>query len=104
MGGIKIAELGLLELDFLYRVDWKIVPNPEALVEYYEGLIERSAGYELEETSSMDEDDDDDDSNELGDSPQVKTEVKSETDAQWNAWMNDVSNVKKEDEHENRSA
>ncbi|KAE8449182.1 hypothetical protein EG329_008349 [Mollisiaceae sp. DMI_Dod_QoI] len=102
VGGIKIAELGLLELDFLYRVDWKIVPNPEALVEYYEGLIERSAGYELEETSSMDEDDDDDDSNELGDSPQVKTEVKSETDAQWNAWMNDVSNVKKEDEHENR--
>jgi hypothetical protein len=48
VGGIKIAELGLLELDFLYRVDWKIVPKPEALEVYYPWLIGRSTEYEIE--------------------------------------------------------
>lgn len=108
VGGIKIAELGLLELDFLYRVDWKIVPNPEALVEYYEGLVERSPGYEIEDTSSIDEDDeDDDDSNDPGKSPEVKNEdIKSEpsTDSQWKAWMDDVSTERAEDAHENKPA
>jgi hypothetical protein len=28
VGGIKLAELGLLELVFLYRVDWRIVTKP----------------------------------------------------------------------------
>ncbi|KAI0011734.1 cyclin-domain-containing protein [Xylariaceae sp. FL0662B] len=49
VGGVKVAELKLLELEFLYRVDWKIVPNPEVLVAYYKGLIERCSGYVLEE-------------------------------------------------------
>lgn len=48
VGGVKLAELGLLELEFLYRVDWRIVPNPEVLVDYYRGLVERSDGYVLE--------------------------------------------------------
>ncbi|KAI1083890.1 cyclin-domain-containing protein, partial [Whalleya microplaca] len=47
VGGIKVAELRTLELDFLYRVDWKIVPNPEVLVAYYKGLVERCPGYVL---------------------------------------------------------
>lgn len=55
VGGVRVAELKLLELEFLYRVDWKIVPNPEVLVAYYRGLVERCAGYELED----DEEDDD---------------------------------------------
>ncbi|KIM92967.1 hypothetical protein OIDMADRAFT_67150, partial [Oidiodendron maius Zn] len=55
VGGIKIAELGLLELDFLYRVDWKIMPNPEILVDYYRGLVERTDLYELADDSSSDE-------------------------------------------------
>ena len=42
VGGVRVAELKLLELEFLYRVDWKIVPNPEVLVAYYRGLVERS--------------------------------------------------------------
>ncbi|OIW27548.1 cyclin-related 2, partial [Coniochaeta ligniaria NRRL 30616] len=46
VGGVRVAELKLLELEFLYRVDWKIVPNPEVLVAYYRGLVERCAGYE----------------------------------------------------------
>lgn len=93
VGGVKVAELGLLELDFLYRVDWKIVPNPEVLVDYYRGLVERSEGYELEDDSeSGDEDDDGDlDGSSVG-SPDDR--VGKETDAQWRVWMDDVSTKK----------
>jgi hypothetical protein len=48
VGGVKVTELKLLELEFLYRVDWKIVPNPELLVAYYKGLVERCPRYVLE--------------------------------------------------------
>ncbi|KAK1830769.1 cyclin-domain-containing protein [Podospora conica] len=48
VGGVKVAELKLLELEFLYRVDWRIVPNPEVLVAYYRGLVERCPGFALE--------------------------------------------------------
>lgn len=58
VGGVKVAELGLLELEFLYRVDWKIVPNPEVLVDYYRGLVERSEGYVLEDAETADDDSD----------------------------------------------
>ncbi|OWP00851.1 hypothetical protein B2J93_2544 [Marssonina coronariae] len=99
VGGIKLAELGMLELDFLYRVDWRIVPNPEALVEYYHGLVERSAGYVIEsESSSTDEDgEEDDDSNDPEiSSPEDKAEAPTEntTDTKWKAWMDDVSTKK----------
>ncbi|KAK4122906.1 cyclin-domain-containing protein [Parathielavia appendiculata] len=64
VGGVKVAELKLLELEFLHRVDWKIVPNPEVLVAYYAGLVERCPGYVLEgqenhnsHNSSLNEDD-----------------------------------------------
>lgn len=49
VGGVKIAELKLLELEFLHRVDWKIVPNHEVLVAYYRGLVQRSPAYILED-------------------------------------------------------
>lgn len=52
VGGVRVAELKLLELEFLYRVDWKIVPNPDVLVAYYRGLVERCPGYVLEESAS----------------------------------------------------
>ncbi|KAI6248670.1 Nuc-1 negative regulatory protein preg [Erysiphe necator] len=48
VGGIKFNELGLLELDFLYRIDWRIIPNPEALVDYYQRLVARSSDYQLD--------------------------------------------------------
>jgi hypothetical protein len=94
VGGIKIAELGLLELDFLYRVDWKIVPNPEVLVDYYRGLVERAEGYELEsDGSSTDEDEDvDDESIESKEDPDAKAD--EATDVKWKAWMDDVSTHK----------
>lgn len=58
VGGVRVAELKLLELEFLYRVDWKIVPNPEVLVAYYKGLVERTPGYILESDGSEDDEDD----------------------------------------------
>lgn len=67
VGGVRVAELKLLELEFLYRVDWKIVPNPEVLVAYYRGLVERTPQYTIEsepssasQSSSLDDDDDGD--------------------------------------------
>ncbi|KAL5625272.1 hypothetical protein BROUX41_005332 [Berkeleyomyces rouxiae] len=48
VGGVRVAELKMLELEFLYRVDWKIVPNPEVLVAYYTGLVERCPGFVLQ--------------------------------------------------------
>ncbi|KAL2684847.1 hypothetical protein Neosp_005938 [[Neocosmospora] mangrovei] len=58
VGGVRVAELKLLELEFLYRVDWKIVPNPEVLVAYYKGLVERTPGYILESDGSEEDEDD----------------------------------------------
>ena len=84
VGGIKLAELGLLELDFLYRVDWKIVPNPEVLVEYYRGLVERSDGYKLE-SDGEDNSSEEEDSLE---SPNVKEDA---TNVKWKEWMDNVS-------------
>ncbi|KAB5582628.1 cyclin [Coniochaeta sp. 2T2.1] len=69
VGGVRVAELKLLELEFLYRVDWKIVPNPEVLVAYYRGLVERCAGYELEGEDDEDESSGDD----LNDDDEVMT-------------------------------
>ncbi|KAI1844134.1 hypothetical protein JX265_011028 [Neoarthrinium moseri] len=73
VGGVKVAELKLLELEFLYRVDWKIIPNPEVLVAYYKGLVERCDGYTLAEDgpssdAGSSEDIDEDDSDDLGQS------------------------------------
>lgn len=90
VGGVKLAELGLLELDFLYRVDWRIVPNPEVLVDYYRGLVERSDGYELESDGTSDEDDEDGDNDRSpDDSRHDRTD--GATDTKWKAWMADVS-------------
>jgi len=48
VGGVRLAELKLLENEFLYRVDWRIVPQPEVLESYYKGLIDRCPAYVLE--------------------------------------------------------
>ncbi|KAL2007660.1 hypothetical protein VTN00DRAFT_7642 [Thermoascus crustaceus] len=48
VGGISVAELALLELEFLWRVEWRIVPQPEVLVDYYRSLVERCEGYQIE--------------------------------------------------------
>lgn len=49
VGGVSLKELALLELEFLWRVEWRIVPKPEVLVDYYRSLVERSEGYKIEE-------------------------------------------------------
>ncbi|KAI9819824.1 MAG: hypothetical protein M1832_003899 [Thelocarpon impressellum] len=48
VGGVSLRELALLELEFLDRMQWKIVPQPEMLVDYYKSLVERSDAYEIE--------------------------------------------------------
>ena len=48
VGGVSLKELALLELEFLRRVEWRIVPKPEVLVDYYRSLVERSEEFELE--------------------------------------------------------
>ncbi|GAB1193183.1 hypothetical protein APSETT444_002386 [Aspergillus pseudonomiae] len=47
VGGISMTELALLELEFLFRVEWRIVPQPEVLEDYYQSLVERCEGYEI---------------------------------------------------------
>ncbi|KAI9673532.1 MAG: hypothetical protein M1829_004039 [Trizodia sp. TS-e1964] len=49
VGGVHLRELALLELEFLWRVEWRIVPRPEVLVDYYRSLVERSEGHIVEE-------------------------------------------------------
>ncbi len=49
VGGVSMKELALLELEFLTKMEWRIVPQPETLVEYYKNLIERSDQYQLQE-------------------------------------------------------
>lgn len=43
-----MKELALLELEFLVRVQWRIVPVPEVLGDYYRSLVGRTVGYVLE--------------------------------------------------------
>jgi hypothetical protein len=51
VGGVSVRELALLELEFLRKLDWRIVPKPEVLVDYYKGLVDRGTGYVLEKVS-----------------------------------------------------
>jgi Cyclin len=55
VGGVKLKELALLELEFLWRVEWRIVPRPEVLVDYYRSLVDRSEGYEIDITGKLEE-------------------------------------------------
>jgi len=45
---VSVKELALLELEFLVRVQWRIVPVPEVLTDYYRSLVGRTVGYVLE--------------------------------------------------------
>ncbi|KAK5147337.1 hypothetical protein LTR04_000857 [Oleoguttula sp. CCFEE 6159] len=56
VGGVSVRELALLELEFLERVEWRIVPKPETLVDYYQNLIERNDGYVIEKEPASDRD------------------------------------------------
>ncbi|KAF2855315.1 cyclin-domain-containing protein [Plenodomus tracheiphilus IPT5] len=54
VGGVSVRELALLELEFLQKLDWRIVPKPEVLVDYYKGLVDRGTGYAIEKESETD--------------------------------------------------
>ena len=48
VGGVSLKELALLELEFLARVEWRIVPRGEVLVDYYRSLVEREPLFRME--------------------------------------------------------
>ncbi|KAK5044994.1 hypothetical protein LTR84_010142 [Exophiala bonariae] len=48
VGGVSMKELALLELEFLTKMEWRIVPKPEVLSDYYKSLIGRNSQYELD--------------------------------------------------------
>ncbi|KAJ5272804.1 Nuc-1 negative regulatory protein preg [Penicillium angulare] len=52
VGGISMNELAMLELEFLFRVQWRIVPQPEVLVDYYQSLVERCEGFEIDRSGT----------------------------------------------------
>lgn len=53
VGGISKAELNLLEVEFLVRVDYRIVPKVEVLSRYYERMVMRMSNvYQLVEGTS----------------------------------------------------
>jgi hypothetical protein len=91
VGGIKLAELGLLELEFLYRLDWRIVPNPEVLVDYYRGLVGRTEDYILEgdiNTGHAMQVDPAQDDNQVSNTVRDSSDM---TDTKWDNWMKDVA-------------
>jgi len=88
VGGVRVAELGLLELEFLYRVDWKIVPDPEVLVDYYGGLVERSNKYVMEEELNISQD-----GAEMVAAGNSSSSIPGERDSKWEAWMKDVADT-----------
>jgi hypothetical protein len=94
VGGIKLAELGLLELDFLYRLDWRIVPDPEVLVDYYRGLVGRTEDYVIEgdvNTTAMTRQETmDGKGDDLSNNDKVFS-MRGVTDIRWNEWMKDVA-------------
>ena len=55
VGGVSLKELALLELEFLWRVEWRIVPIPEVLVDYYRSLVERSEGFKIDDEGGSSE-------------------------------------------------
>jgi len=65
VGGVTVKELALLELEFLERMNWRIVPwQNKILQDYYKNLVRRDPSYEFEdrkdgEESTDDEDEDD---------------------------------------------
>jgi len=62
VGGVSLRELNVLELEFLNRVHWRIVPRTEILGEYYVSLVKRMGegwGLEDEEVEVDGEEEDD---------------------------------------------
>ncbi|KAF8245761.1 cyclin-domain-containing protein [Wilcoxina mikolae CBS 423.85] len=50
VGGLSLMELNMLELEFLVRVGWRIVPKAEVLEDYYRSLVMRMRGrYRVED-------------------------------------------------------
>lgn len=51
VGGVSTRELHILELELLTRLQWRIIPRPELLHDYYLRLVERHPKYRLRQVS-----------------------------------------------------
>jgi len=91
VGGIKLAELGLLELEFLYRLDWRIVPKPEVLVDYYHGLVGRTEDYILESNVDSGQAVQVDPAHDEVQESSTASNSSDMTDNKWDKWMKDVA-------------
>ena len=83
VGGVSTKELAMLELDFLDRLDWNIVPKAETLDDYYRSLVTRADDYTLEEEEEEEEEEDKDgehDNTKVDDTPSEKAEANTGTD------------------------
>lgn len=100
VGGLRIEELGQLELDFLQRIDWRIIPVPETLVNYYKGLVARSTVYRLEEAPMVTEIQPPEPEPET---PEPHSHTTTATESEWNAWMQDVSLQRQGEQEMSRS-
>jgi len=58
VGGVSLKELALLEIELLQRVQWRIVPSPEALIDYYKNLVGRSTAFFIEGDDEMETEED----------------------------------------------
>ena len=47
VGGISLAELNILESEFLRRLQWRILPRYETLQQYYTSMIAQNAAYDI---------------------------------------------------------
>lgn len=62
VGGVTVKELALLELEFLERMNWRIVPwQNKILQDYYKNLVQRDPAYDFEERKAGEESTDDED-------------------------------------------
>ena len=52
VGGVSKKELAILELELLTKIEWRIVPDPEQLSEYYQNLVDGNSEYVLEGSGS----------------------------------------------------
>jgi hypothetical protein len=64
VGGVSTKELAMLELDFLDRLDWNIVPKAETLEDYYRSLVTRADDYTLEAEEEEEEDEEEEEEEE----------------------------------------
>lgn len=53
IGGISVMELAILELEFLQKARWEIMPKPEILVDYYNRILDWMCNVACQDVAAM---------------------------------------------------